>query len=267
VQPLEQAEHRRVVARLDADAPVAHVQRRRRAAAELAHLHLGRRPAVLHRVRDEVREHLDQPLAVGAHHRERPGGAHPGPARGDRGGEPLARVGQRRVRVHGRQLQVEAADARVFEQRVDQPAEPRGQAADGVQPRQPVGVQRLAGVVLGHHRRVVVDPAQRLLEVVRGDVGEVVEFAVAPLERAVERGQLVGARATGVDHRPAQRRAASTSARRHGRDRPRTSSSHAANDPRGESRATPSAPTRTGFVRGSPPQRSVCAACGRNQST
>ena len=74
--------------------------------------------------------------------------------------------------------EVERARRARVEQRVDQRLHAPGQAPERLELRPAVLVEP-SGVVLDEESCVVVDAAQRLLQVVRGDVGEVVELPVA----------------------------------------------------------------------------------------
>ena len=194
VQPLEDPEHRLVVLLRNADAVVAHVEDRR-AGAVLPPADLDpllRLVVVLHGVDDQVVEDLADPHAVGADDGQRARDAHLDPLLLQRDGERVEDLGDDLVEVHPVDGEVDAAEARELEERVDQRLHAAGQPHQRLELGAPLVVE-LVGVVLDQEAREVVDAAQRLLEVVRGDVGEVVQLLVALVQLLVARSSSRGA--------------------------------------------------------------------------
>ncbi len=82
------------------------------------------------------------------------------------------------IHVGGLDGQLLAADARKIQQVVDQPLHALAEIDEAVQFRHALGIQ-LAFVIFEQEAGMVVDAAQWLFEIVRGDIGEIVEFLVA----------------------------------------------------------------------------------------
>ena len=133
---------------------------------------------VLHRVGDQVAKHLAEPDPIAMDRRQR--------SRDAELDLPLVEHDPQRVDDFRHELvevglpncEVLPADARELQQRIEEHVHPLRQPLERLQLRGAVFVE-LVLVVFQQERRVVVNAAQRLLQVVRGDVGELVQLLVA----------------------------------------------------------------------------------------
>ncbi len=74
------------------------------------------------------------------------------------------------------------AEAREIKQIVDQPLHALAQEHEPIEPPDAFAVE-LLHIVFKQEARMVVNAAQRLLQIVRSDIGKIVEFLVAALKR------------------------------------------------------------------------------------
>ena len=161
------------------------------------------------RVADQVLEHLRELHRVGGQRRQRVAGD----ARGrlvDRRLEVGNRARQRLLQLHRLEILVSGADPRVGEQVLDQLLHARRAVHDVAHELARVGSE-LVAVAPAEKLRVARYHAQRLLQVVRGDVRELLQLRVAALELLVRLAQRrLGVLAFGdvVEHRDRVKRPA-----------------------------------------------------------
>lgn len=134
----------------------------------------------LERVAEQVLEHRGHERQLSPHDRQRPGLDH-GAGLLDLGGQGRLRGGKRSVAGHGPEVRRRPADAAEREQVVDQHLHPLGSVHGEVDVL--VGpLVELAAVAALQQLAEAGDLPQRFLEVVRGDVRELLEFGVGALE-------------------------------------------------------------------------------------
>jgi hypothetical protein len=177
VQPLEDHEDAISVLRVDPDPAVAErEQPERLVPADRDHDPRRLSAAELQRVAEQVLEHRDEQRQLGQDQRQ-VAGLDGGAGVLDLLGQVGPRLGQGRVAGHQGRLAVGAADPAVGEQVVDQRLHALGAVHGELDVLVGPGVE-LAGVTpleqLGEARHL----AQRLLQVVRSDVGELLELGV-----------------------------------------------------------------------------------------
>src|SRR6266568_2722364 len=183
VQPLEDDEDPVHVLRIDADPIVPDGEQPFLAVGSGRDVdrrsHCG--PAELDRVPDQVLEHLREAAGVSVDRRER-AARHRGAALVQRRSQVEEGLIERRARVDRRERLVDAADARVLEQAADE----RLHALRALDRVVDVFLRlrvHLVGVALLEELHVARDHQERLLEVVRRDVGELLEVGVRAGER------------------------------------------------------------------------------------
>src|SRR6266511_1196581 len=205
VQPLEDDEDPVQELRIDADPVVLHREQPLVAPRNRGHVDRGSLagPAELDRVPDEVLEGLRQATGVPGDARER-AARDDGVALLDRGSEVQERLIERRAHVDRSGRLVDPADARELQQAADERLHAL-RALDRVVDvllRLRVHLPRVA---LLEELHVARDHPERLLEVVRGDVGELLQLGV----RSRERVRLLPERALGgaaLGHLPTELR-------------------------------------------------------------
>src|SRR5574341_1244391 len=188
VQALEHHEDALVVLRLDADAVVLHFKGPFLGAFDDAHMDPGHGiRAELERVADQVLEELRELPLVGLQRRHRVVSDR-GARFLDRGAQVEQRPAQRRFARHRPELLALGADARVGEQVLDQLLHARG-AVDDVGHELARVALEAALVAPAEELRIARHHAQRLLQVVRGDVGELLQLRVASFQLFVRGAQ------------------------------------------------------------------------------
>src|SRR4051812_3309979 len=188
VQALEHHEDALEVLRLDADAVVADddvVFIGFFAPGDVDPGHA--RSPELERVADQVLEELRHLQLVGRHAGQRVPG-HGGARLLDRRAQVGERATQRRLQLDPRHFLAAGADARVGEQVLDQLLHAR-RAVDHVAHELLGLVVELVAVAAHHQLRIAADHAQRLLQVVRGDVRELFQLGVGALQLLVRHVQ------------------------------------------------------------------------------
>lgn len=140
------------------------------------YLYFRRVATVLDRVFDEVLEQLAELVAVGGHRRQRLG-IDLGTGFVSEDCQSLQRFGEYVVGVDGLEVLAAGFDPRVLQQRVDHRRHPRGVARRAVDVELGVVIEIVA--VFGLQQvEIARDAPQRLLEVMGGDVGELLEVLV-----------------------------------------------------------------------------------------
>lgn len=192
VEPLEDHEDPVEVAGLDADAVVLDGEVPVLPLAPGRDPDAGRPPApVREGVLDEVPEQLRELGGVGVNRRE-PLGRDLGPGLGDLLPQGLEGLGEGRCGVGEREAPAAAADAGVGEEPLDQLLHPAGVL--GGDPDVGVGGRvELSAVVRSQPLHEGGDHPERFLQVVAGDVGELLEVPVRPEEVLGDPAQLGGA--------------------------------------------------------------------------
>src|SRR5260221_3708868 len=184
VQTLEHHEDALEILRLDTDAIVADGELEVGFLFDAGDVDPGhRRRAELERVADQVLEQLRQLRFVGAH----PGQRVPGHrcARLLDGAAQVAdRLVERWLHLDRQELLAAGADARVGKQVLDQLLHARGDLDHEAHDLLGVAVEPVAVATL-YQLRIARHHAQRLLQVVRGDVGELLELGIGALELVV----------------------------------------------------------------------------------
>src|SRR5947207_11340852 len=182
VEPAEHLENALGVALLDADAVVAYddVPLTRLVDALDANLRRDVVARELDRVGDQVLQQLADLGRVALHGAERAMGDRR-PALEDRAFVRAQHAFEDRVGIDRHALDLDAADARVPQQVVDQELHPL-RAVDGGVDELVRGLVELASVAALQQLQVARDHPQRLAQVVRRDVGEVLQLGVDALE-------------------------------------------------------------------------------------